>query len=186
MERQESSQIVMLIKMIANPGEVIKKRMVTLPWPYGFLISGLAFTLFFLQSGIDLFRTGVIGMERLIIMAMLGLIMGTAGVALLAALVHVLAQAQKRNLDLQWTLSNFSLGYSVTLIYSLCGIFFSLLLGWNTSVAFGITGVLWSLRPMLFTIKELSGDATALSVILTTICGAVMLFAWGLLGQVGF
>jgi len=32
-------------------------------------------------------------------------------------------------------------------------------------VAFGITGVLWSLRPTLFTIKQMSGEATALSVV---------------------
>ena len=52
-------------------------------------------------------------------------------------------------------------------------------------MAFGIAGVLWSLRPTLFTIKQMSGDATALSVVLTTLCGAIMLFGWGLLGRLG-
>lgn len=180
------SQIKTIIRMIANPGEVVKTQMVKVPWPYAILISGVAFTLFFLQTGIDLFRTGSIGMDRVILIALIGLFFGTAGVVLLAMLSYLLTQAGKRNLSPGWAISNFALGYSVTLIYSLCGLVFSLIFHWNTAVAFGITGVLWSLRPTLFTIKQMSDDATALSVVLTTLCGAIMLFGWGMLGQIGF
>ncbi|WP_373484595.1 hypothetical protein [Acetobacterium sp.] len=180
------SQLRTVLTMIANPGEVIKKQLIKIPWPYTILLSGLAFTLFFLQTGIDLFRAGTIGIERVILIAMIGLFFGTAGVVLLAMLSYLLAQGGKRNLPPGWAISNFALGYSVTLIYSLCGLLFSLAFHWNTAVAFGITGVLWSLRPTLFTIKQMSGDATVLSVVLTTLCGAIMLFGWGLLGQLGF
>jgi hypothetical protein len=180
------SQLVAILKMIANPGDVVKSQMLKVPWPYTILISGLAFTLFFLQTGLDLFRAGSIGMDRVILITLIGLFFGTAGVVFLAMMSYLLAQAGKRNLTVGWVISSFALGYSVTLIYSLCGLLFSLAFHWNTAVAFGITGVLWSLRPTLFTIKAMSGDATAFSVVLTTLCGALMLFSWGLLGLLGF
>lgn len=180
------SQLKTVLMMIANPGEVIKNQMLKVPWPYAILISGLAFTLFFLQTGIDLFRAGSIGIDGVILIVMIGLVFGTAGVVLLAMLSYLLAQAGKRNLTPGWVISSFALGYSATLIYSLCGLFFSLAFDWNTAVAFGITGVLWSLRPTLFTIKQMSGDAAVVSVVLTTLCGAIMLFGWGMIGQLGF
>lgn len=182
----KQSQLRTVFTMIANPGEVIKKQMIKIPWPYTILISGLAFTLFFLQTGIDLFRAGSIDIDWVILIAMIGLFFGTAGVLLLAMLSYLLAQAGKRDLTPGWVISNFALGYSVTLIYSVCGLIFSLVFHWNTAVAFGITGVLWSLRPTLFTIKQMSGDAVALSVVLTTLCGPIMLLGWGMLGQLGF
>lgn len=175
-----------VLKMIANPGEIVKNKMVSVPWPYSLLISGLAFMIFFLQTGLDMFRAGEIGIDRMILIGMIGLFYGTVGVALLAGMCWVLSQAGKRGISIGWTVSNFALGYSVTLVYSICGILFSLLFGWNTAVAFGITGVLWSLRPMMFTIKQMSGDMMAFSITLTTICGALTLLGWGILGVIGF
>lgn len=181
----KQSQLRTVLTMIANPGEVIKNQMIRVPWPYSILISGLAFTLFFLQTGIDLFRAGTIGVDWVILIAMIGLIFGTVGVVLLAMLIYLVVQAGKRDLTPGGVIANFALGYTVTLVYSLCGLLFSLAFSWNTAVAFGITGVLWALRPTLFTIKQMSGEATALSVVLTTLCGAIMLFGWGLLGRIG-
>ena len=182
----KQSQWKTILKMISNPGEAVKKKMTLVPWPYALLISGLSFTLFFLQTGIDLYRVGNIGIDRVILIGMIGLFYGTAGVTLLAIMSWVLAQAGKREYSIDWAISNFALGYTVALIYSICGLLFSLVFKWNTAVAFGITGVLWSLRPTMFTIKQMSGDATAFSIVLTTICGAIMLFGWGLLGRFGF
>lgn len=184
--KSSPSQFIVVLKMIANPGEVVKSQMLKVPWPYAILISGLAFTLFFLQTGLDLYRAGSIEIDRVILITLIGLLFGTGGVVFLAMLSFLIAQAGKRDLSPGWVISSFALGYSVTLVYSLCGLLFSLAFHWNTAVAFGITGVLWSLRPTLFTIKTISGDATVLSVLLTTLCGAIMLFGWGMLGQFGF
>ena len=90
------SQLRTVLTMIANPGEVIKNQMIKVPWPYTMLISGLAFTLFFLQIGIDLFRAGTIGVDRVILIAIIGLLFGTVGVVLLAMLTYLVVQAGKR------------------------------------------------------------------------------------------
>lgn len=173
------------LNMIVNPGEVVKNQMTRIPWPYSLLISGLSFTLFFLQTGLDMLRSGQIEITTVILITMLGLLYGTAGVALIAVLVWALSQAAERNLSVEWAISSFALGYSATFVYALTGLAFSLALGWKTAVAFGVTGVLWALRPNLFTIKQMSGERNAFSIAMTTLCGAILLFGWALLGKFG-
>ncbi len=118
-------------------------------------------------------------------MAMLGLLYGTAGIALLAVMVWALSQAEQRGLDMEWAISTFALGYSATFVYALSGLIFSLAFGWKTAVAFGVTGLLWALRPTMFTIKQMSGDRVAFSIAMTTLCGAILLMGWALLGKFG-
>ncbi len=173
------------LNMIINPGEVVKTQMGKVPWPYSLLVSGLSFTLFFLQTGLDLLRSGQIEASGVALMTMLGLLYGTAGVALLAVMVWALAQAGERGITMGWAVSAFALGYSATLVYALSGLIFSLALGWKTAVAFGVTGVLWALRPTLFTIKQMSGERVAFSIAVTTLCGAILLAGWSLLGRFG-
>lgn len=173
------------LNMIVNPGEVVKQQMGKVPWPYSLLVSGLSFTLFFLQTGLDLLRSGQIEPAGVVLITLLGLLYGTVGVALIAVMVWALAQAGERNITLDWAVSAFALGYSATLVYALTGLIFSLALGWKTAVAFGVTGVLWALRPTLFTIKQMSGDRVAFSIALTTLCGAILLVGWSLLGKFG-
>jgi hypothetical protein len=138
-----------------------------------------------LQTGLDMLRTGQIETASVILIAMLGLLYGTAGVALLAVLAWALSQAGERGYTVDWAISTFALGYSATLVYALLGIIFSLALGWKTAVAFGVTGVLWALRPTVFTIKQMSGDKMAFSIALSTLCGAILLLGWALLGRLG-
>lgn len=173
------------LNMITNPGEVLKNHMHKIPWPYSLLISGFSFTLFFLQTGLDLYRSGQVGMEIVILITMLGLLYGTAGVALLAIMVWALAQGSERGTTMGWAISSFALGYSATLIYALTGLIFSLAFGWKTAIAFGVTGLLWALRPTMFTIKVMSGERTVFSIALTTLCGAILLIGWSFLGRFG-
>ncbi len=173
------------LNMILNPGEVVKSQMSRVPWPYSLAISGLSFTLFFLQTGLDMMRAGQVQMSTVVLITLLGLFYGTAGVVLIALLAWVLSQAASRAYTFDWAISSFALGYSATLVYALSGLIFSLALGWNTAVAFGVTGVLWALRPNLFTIRQMSGDRVAFSIVLTTLCGALLLMGWALLGRFG-
>jgi hypothetical protein len=75
------------------------------------------------------------------------------------------------------------MGYFSTLIFTVLGMFFSIFLHWNTSVAFGVSGVLWATGPMIASIREMSRDNTTLSVILATICSGLLLLGWVLLGN---
>ncbi len=173
------------LNMIINPGEVVKNQMIKIPWPYSLMVSGLSFTLFFLQTGLDMMRTGQTGVPTVILMTMLGLLYGTAGIALLAVMVWALSQAAERGLTMEWAISTFALGYSATFVYALSGLIFSLAFGWKTAVAFGVTGVLWALRPTMYTIKQMSGERVAFSIAMTTLCGAILLIGWALLGRFG-
>ena len=49
------------LNMIINPGEIVKNQMSQIPWPYSLSISGLSFSLFFMQTGLDRFRDGNAG-----------------------------------------------------------------------------------------------------------------------------
>ncbi len=165
------------LNMIINPGEIVKNQMSQIPWPYSLSISGLSFTLFFMQTGLDLFRSGQADAGTVVLMALLGLLYGTAGIALLAVMVWALAQAAERNITMEWAISTFALGYSATFIYAASGLIFSL--------AFGVTGLLWALRPTMFTIKLMSGERVAFSIAMTTLCGAILLIGWSFLGRFG-
>lgn len=171
------------LSMMINPGEVIKTQMTKIPWPYSVMVSGLSFTLFFLQTGLDMLKTGQIGASTVILITMLGLLYGTVGIALLAVMVWALSQAKQRDYTLGWTISTFALGYSATFVYALSGLNFSLAFGWKTAVAFGVTGILWALRPTLYTIKQLSGKRVAFSIAITPLCGAILLIGWAVLGK---
>ncbi|MDD3654201.1 MAG: hypothetical protein PHO01_08475 [Desulfotomaculaceae bacterium] len=173
------------LRMISNPGEVVKSQMSKIPWPYSLAISGLSFTLFFLQTGLDMLRSGQIQMSTVVLITLIGLFYGTIGVVLIALLAWALSQAASRAYTIDWAISSFALGYSATLVYALVGLIFSLVFGWNTAVAFGVTGVLWALRPNLFTIRQMSGDRVTFSIFLTTLCGALILIGWALLGRFG-
>ncbi len=173
------------LNMVINPGEVVKTQMGRVPWPYALLVSGLSFTLFFLQTGLDLLRNGQIQGSTVVLIAILGLFYGTVGIALLAGMVWAISNAGEKNIGVTWAISSIALGYSATLVYAFTGLVFSLAFGWKTAVAFGVTGVLWALRPTMFTIKQMSGDRIAFSIAMTTLCGAILLIGWSFLGKFG-
>lgn len=173
------------MSMMINPGQVVKEQVSKVPWPFSLAVSGLAFALFFLQTGLDMFRANQISKTMVILVSAIGLVYGTLGIVLIAALAWGLCQGSESNHSLTWTISSFALGYSATLIYAFSGLVFSLVFGWKTAVAFGITGVLWALRPNIFTIRALSGERTGFSIALATLCGALLLFGWALLGRLG-
>ena len=54
---------------------------------------------------------------------------------------------------------------------------------WKTSVAFGVTGVLWAIGPMMITIRELTGGKNSLSVPIAAIVSAVVLISWSAFGN---
>ncbi|WP_051259319.1 hypothetical protein [Schaalia suimastitidis] len=171
-----------VLKMMLNPGEVVKNQMLKVPWPLSLTISGLAFALFFLQTGLDMYRSGTTSIIIVGVLTGLGFVYGTVGMSLLALLMWSLSQAQQHGHTIGWAISTFALGYSATLIYSIFGLIFSLVFDWNTSVAFGVTGLLWALRPTMHTIKQMSGDRVAFSIAMTSLSGAILLFGWAALG----
>ncbi|MDY6794160.1 MAG: hypothetical protein SWK76_02580 [Actinomycetota bacterium] len=152
------------------------------PWPVSISISGLAFTLFFLQTGLDMHRVGTASARVAAAYTFLGTAMGTAGVALVAAVAWAMARLLGGERSPEWTVRAFCLAYTSTLIFCTVGIIFNLAFGWNTAVAFGVTGALWALYPIIAICREMTGDRLAASLIITTICGGLVLGGWALLG----
>jgi hypothetical protein len=170
------------LAMILNPGQVVKSALERVPWPFCLAVSGLAFTVFFLQTGLDMHRVGTAGSGAVIGYTFLGLGVGTIGVGLVAALAWALARPLGCGRSLEWTVRAFCLAYSATLIFAIIGLIFNLAGGWNTAVAFGITGALWAFYPMLGIVKEMTGEHLAASLALTTICGALIMSVWAVMG----
>lgn len=175
------SALRLVLSTFTNPRAVFQEHLSAVPAPVCLLISGLAFALFYLQTGLDVGRKSPTGMAYALALAALGLAVGTVGIGLLALVAWLFARPCGRGQSLGWAVRAFGLSYSPALIYAGLGVAANLLLHWNTSLAFGVTGVLWALGPMLVAIREMTGQRTGLSVMIATICGALMLVGWALI-----
>ncbi len=152
-------------------------------WYLSAAVSALAFGLFFAQTGLDLYKTGQKELDFVLLSAGAGILYGLVVIPLVAAFLWLVLKAAKSDQGLLQTVSVFCLSYSGALIYGLLGLVFSLALGWKTSVAFGVTGVLWAIGPMMFAIRELTGQKRTLSFFLSTLVGALVLLSWSVFGR---
>jgi hypothetical protein len=176
--------------MFVNPGAALKGALAETSPHFALAVSGTAFGLLFLQTGLDLLRVGsptlpllgTSGWPGVVGLCLIGVMYGTAGLGLLGALAFAVTRPFGATLAFGPTVRALALGYAPALFYALFGIVANLLLGWNTAVAFGVTGLLWALGPMIATLRSMLGDRPYLSVILATGLGGLMLFGWAFLG----
>jgi hypothetical protein len=179
----QTSKIRLLINMMLSPGTALKNATSGMPVYFSFIVSGLAFGLFFLQTGLDLYRTGQQQLIFAIVTAIIGTTFGITVIPALGVLSWGISKPFGGTKTLKWTVSAFCMSYSGALIYCLLGIAMSISLGWRTSVAFGVTGVLWAIGPMISTIREMVNGKIYLCVILASIIGALVLFCWSFIGR---
>ena len=180
--RSTSSSLRSALSMILNPAQVVKGALDQVPWPFCLSVSGLAFTLFFLQTGLDMHRVGTASAGAAVGFTFLGLAFGTAGVALVATVAWALARLLGGERSLEWTVRAFCLAYTPTLIFAVVGLIFNLAAGWNTAIAFGVTGVLWALLPVIAILREMTGEKLGASLAISTLCGGLILCGWALVG----
>lgn len=177
-----SSSLHSALSMILNPAQALRGALERIPWVFCLTVSGTAFTLFFLQTGLDMYRVGTASTGAVVGFTFLGTAMGTVGVALVAALSWALSLLFGNGRSLEWTVRAFCLAYTPTLIFVGVGLIVNLTVSWNTAVAFGVTGVLWALYPILAICREMTGEKLAASLAISTICGALILCGWALMG----
>lgn len=182
MEEKKPSLFRTIFGMMINPAGALRGAFAG-KWYLSAAVSALAFGLFFVQTGLDLYKTGQKEMDFVLISAGAGLVYGLVMIPLIGAVLWIILKAAKTDKSPLQAISAFCLSYSGALIYGVLGIIFSLVLGWKTSVAFGITGVLWAVGPMIITIRELTGGKNVLSVPLATVVGAVVLISWSIFGN---
>ena len=144
----------------------------------------MAFALFFLQTGLDLYKTGQKGFSFVVFSGISGALYGVIFIPLIGALVWGILKLAKTDKDMKWSISSFCLSYSGAMVYGILGIVFSIVFAWKTSVAFGVTGVLWATGPMIFAIREMTDGKNKMSIPIATIVGAVVLLSWSLFGQI--
>lgn len=171
------------LSVFTNPAAVFREHLATWPAPLSLLCSGLAFCLFYLQTGLDIHYTGTRGHWYVLGVALLGALVGTLGVSLLAALAWGIARPFGGERPFGWVLRAFGLAYFPALLYAVLGLAANLAWGWHTSLAFGVTGVLWAVGPMLAALREVTGQRTGPAVVLATVCGALMLGVWALIAR---
>ena len=163
---------------MGNPRVVMATYVEDVAWPVALTVPLLAFALFFLQSGIDLYRDGALDGVEVAGLAFGGAVMGLVLVPLLALVAWVVSQIFDTKRSAGWAVRAFSLAYAPALVYGVCGLVMSLFFGWNTAVAFGITGVLWAISPLFAALREMSGDRRRLSLVLASLVGLIVLVVW--------
>lgn len=178
-----SFKLRVVINMMISPASVLKSAVSSIPWYFSIAISTAAFCMFFLQTGLDLYKTGQKGIAFVILSAITGAAYGLIAIPLLGAIIWGILKLVKSQKDFKWVVSSFCLSYSGALIYGIMGILFSLLFSWKTSVAFGVTGVLWAIGPLIVTIRATTDGKNAMSIPIATIVSSVILLSWSLLGQ---
>ncbi|KJS21673.1 MAG: hypothetical protein VR72_09250 [Clostridiaceae bacterium BRH_c20a] len=173
-----------IISMMISPATALKSAVAGIPWFFSLGVSALAFAFFFMQTGLDLYKTGQKGLQFVMLSAGAGIVYGITVIPLLGAIIWVILKLTKSDKSIGWAISSFCLSYSGALIYGICGILFSFVFGWKTSIAFGVTGVLWATGPIIMSIREMTGGKSTLSIPLATIAGAVVLFTWSFFGKI--
>jgi hypothetical protein len=160
-----------------NPRQVMDNLLPPVTTPIALCISGLAFLLFFLQTGMDMHNLG-----KTIGLSLMGLGYGVFGVSCIAAIAWLCCRPFGNHKTVFWAAGAFGLSFSPALIYLVIGLIFNVFFGWNTALVFGVTGVLWSLPGMITAIQEMLPNRTLASIILATLCCSVLIFGWTWLG----
>jgi len=184
MENTKQSLFRTIFGMMINPSGTLKNALLSTKWYFSLAISALAFGLFFVQTGLDLYKTGQKGLDFVWLSGAVGVVYGLFAIPLIGLFIWIMLKISRSKRNIIETVSSFCLSYSGALVYGVLGIAFSFVLGWKTSVAFGITGVLWAIGPMMITIRELTGGKNTLSVFLATAVGVLVLVSWSIFGNI--
>lgn len=182
-KKSRVSKLRVILGMMLSPASVLKSAVAEMPWGFSLAVSSAAFCLFFLQTGLDLYKTGQKEIGFVILSAAAGAAYGLIFIPFAGAVVWTMLKLAKSQKELKWVVSSFCLSYSGALVYGITGILFSLAFAWKTSVAFGATGVLWAAGPMIVAIRATTDGKNVLSIpIATAVCGVVLL-SWSMFGQ---
>ncbi|MCX7841747.1 MAG: hypothetical protein N2489_01565 [Clostridia bacterium] len=183
-KQTQVSKFRTVFNMMLSPGTAIKKAVSGVPFYFSMLVSGTAFGLFFLQTGLDMYRTGRQPLLFVITAAIAGALFGITAVPAISAILWAVSKPFGCSKSLTWAIKAFCLSYSGALVYCVIGIIISVFFGWRTAVAFGVTGVMWAVGPMIATIKEMIGGKVLLCVMLAALAGSSVLLCWSFLGKI--
>lgn len=183
MQQEKVSIIRIVFGMMINPAGSLRAALSGTRWYFSVLVSVLAFGLFFLQTGLDLYKTGQKDFSFVFAALGTGAAYGLVVIPLVGVFIWVILKAAHIEETVFQVVSAFCLSYSGALIYGIIGTIVSLSFGWKTAIAFGVTGVIWAVGPMMYTIRELTSGKTFLSIFISAVVGFAVLVSWGYLGN---
>lgn len=167
----------MMLRYLFNPAALLTDRLQGNAVLSGFLISGLAFALFFTQTALDGNSSVSSGMVK-------GALFGTAGIAFCGLIIWLIAKTPDNRYSLVSVLGTVAMSYSSTLIFTLVGFILHYSLGWNTAISCGITGVLAAFGPMSGVISVLTNERKTLNLLILTFAGVYVLLLWAILNNI--
>lgn len=165
-----------MMKYLLDPGEIINSEIKSNIPLIGLLISGFSFMMFFILTGLD-------NQTEILFPAIKGLLFGTIGIAFLAVIIWLIVRGLNNGTKLAHVIGSFSLCYTTTMIFTLLGLFLKIILGWNTSVSLGMSGILFAFSPMISVIASFTGGKRFLDVIIITFAGIYVILFWALLNK---
>lgn len=181
--KQPISKFRTVVGMMISPGNALKSAIKDTPFYFSIIISAVAFALFFLQTGLDMYRTGQQGLSFVYLVALVGVVFGAVVVPILATVVWLIAKMFGCDKTIQWTISAFCLSYCGALVYCILGIIVAVFYKWRTAIAFGVSGVLWAIGPMIAIIREMIGGKIFVCIFLSSAIGSLVLYAWSFIGK---
>ncbi len=184
MEQRKKLPLGSIFKMMMRPMEMVNGKIDSIPWMFSLLVSGTAFALFFLLTGLDLMKTGQKGILFVLASVIAGVVYGVLVIPLFGAFGWLVMKVFKTDKTLTWTIRSICMSYGSALIYGLVGLVFSIFFSWKVSIAFGLTGVLWAIGPMFYTFRKMSRENMAISLILSTVIGAAVIYSWSFFGSI--
>lgn len=164
-----------MIKFLFNPAELINDESCRFSFA-GFLFSIPAFTFLYLQTALDSGHSVLFGVIK-------GIFFGSFGIAIAGFLIWLILKMAGSRFRLLTVLGLIALSYTTTLLFTVVGLLLHVLLGWNTSVSCGITGVLSAIGPMSGVIISLTSGRKTFSIFIITFTGIYVLFFWALLNK---
>ncbi|HEY8543214.1 MAG TPA: YIP1 family protein [Pseudothermotoga sp.] len=181
---KKASTFGSILPMMFNPAAFLQNYFERMSLIFSILISGLGFGLFFLQTGLDLYKTGQKPLNFAYKIGGIGFLYGVLIIPFFGILLWIFLKIARSKSTFKQTLCATCLSYSSLLIYSIFGMIFSILLNWRTSIAFGTTGAVWSIGTLIGTIRQLSNGKTGLAVFLSIVFGTIVLFSWYYVGNI--
>lgn len=167
----------MRIRNLFNPADLLKEKLVGSLSLTGFLLSGLAFALFFLQTALEKGAPVVPSIAK-------GALFGTLGIAIAGFIIWQTVKMAGNQVALKPVMAAVALSYTSTLIFAVVGLILHFSLGWNTAISCGITGVLSAFGPMSGVIAGLTGERRTLNIFIVTFAGVYVLLFWALLNNI--
>jgi len=166
----------MVFNYLLNPGELINSGIKKNLPVSGLAISGISFMLFFTLTALD-------NNSGFVFSAIKGLLFGTIGISFLSVLIWLVVKGIKSDNSLESVIGGFSLCYTTSLIFTFTGLFLKIIMGWNTSVSLGMSGVLFTFNPMISVITSFTGGKRIMDIAIITFAGLYVIFFWALLNK---